>query len=59
MINPARQYNMTSQFPFHGLPETRLHIVIQRFCFFEVTKPAHEHDLQALPALPQALFLMT
>jgi hypothetical protein len=59
MINPAYQYDVTSLFPFHGLPETRLHIVIQRFCFFKDTKPAHEHNLQALPARLQALFLLT
>jgi hypothetical protein len=59
MTIPACQYNMTSQFPLHGLPETRLHIAIQRFCFFEDTKPAHEHNLQAWPAPLQALFLLS
>jgi hypothetical protein len=59
MTNPSFQDNVTFQFPLNGLPETRLHIVIQRFCFKEVTKPAHEHNLQALPALLQACILLT
>jgi len=59
MTNPAYQYNVTSQFPLHGLPEARLHIAIHGFVFLKDTKPAHEHNLQALPTRLQALFLLT
>jgi len=35
--------------------DTRLHMIIQRFCILKVTKPAREHHLQANPTLRQTL----